>query len=132
MKRKIICGIAASVLALSLTACGEVSTTTLEVPNNSNIEISYIAEFYDNYGEEWMSTKGTSFNISPNKVKEYSYDSNGSWISQWTTSSKCLSKSTATISNLAVPLLSSMTPDLKRSKPKSRKILLYQQETAIQ
>ena len=87
MKRKIICGIAASVLALSLTACGEVSATTLEVPNNSNIEISYIAEFYDNYGEKWMSTEGTSFNISPNKVKEYSYDSDGSWISQWTTSS---------------------------------------------
>ena len=87
MKRKIICGIAASVLALSLTACGEVSTTTLEVPSNNNIEISYVAEFYDNYGEKWMSTEGTSFNISPNKVKEYSYDSNGSWISQWTTSS---------------------------------------------
>lgn len=87
MKRKIICGIAASILALSLTACGEVSTTTLEVPSNSNIEISYIAEFYDNYGEKWMSTEGTSFNISPNKVKEYSYDSDGSWISQWTTSS---------------------------------------------
>lgn len=87
MKRKIICGIAASVLALSLTACGEVSTTTLEAPSNSNIEISYTAEFYDNYGEKWMSTEGTSFNISPNKVKEYSYDSDGSWISQWTTSS---------------------------------------------
>ena len=87
MKRKIIRGIAASILALSLTACGEISTTTLEVPSNSNIEISYVAEFYDNYGEKWMSTEGTSFNISPNKVKEYSYDSDGSWISQWTTSS---------------------------------------------
>lgn len=87
MKRKIIRGIAASILALSLTACGEISTTTLEVPSNSNIEISYVAEFYDNYGEKWMSTEGISFNISPNKVKEYSYDSDGSWISQWTTSS---------------------------------------------
>ena len=34
-----------------------------------------------------MSVEGTSFDISPNKVKEYYYDTDGSWISGWTTSS---------------------------------------------
>ena len=34
-----------------------------------------------------MSVEGTSFDISPNKVKEYYYDTDGSWISGWTTPS---------------------------------------------
>lgn len=34
-----------------------------------------------------MSVEGTRFDISPNKVKEYYYDSEGYWVSGWTTSS---------------------------------------------
>ena len=75
---------------LLLSGCAEVESTTIKPSPTSEeepVKISYIAEFYDNYGDEWMSIEGTSFNITPNKVKEYSYDSNGSWISSWTTSS---------------------------------------------
>ena len=50
-------------------------------------KLSFVAEFYDNTGNKWLTSSGSSFNISPNKVKEYSYDSEGSWISSWTTSS---------------------------------------------
>lgn len=55
--------------------------------NGEAYELSFIAEFYDNTGNKWLTTKGSKFDISPNKVKEYSYDSDGSWISKWTMSS---------------------------------------------
>lgn len=81
MKR--LCAILfALALILSLCAC---DTTTDE--NGEPVKISYVAEFYDNYGAQWLSVEGTSFNIEPNKVKEYAYNSNGTWESSWTTSS---------------------------------------------
>ena len=55
--------------------------------NGEAYELSFIAEFYDNNGEKWLTTQGSNFNISPNKVKEYSWNSEGSWISKWTMSS---------------------------------------------
>ena len=55
--------------------------------NGEEYTLSFIAEFYDNTGEKWLTTKGSKFDISPNKVKEYSWDSDGSWISKWTMSS---------------------------------------------
>lgn len=87
MKR--LCAILfALALILSLCACdtpGMNATTTDE--NGEPVKISYVAEFYDNYGAQWLSVEGTSFNIEPNKVKEYAYNSNGTWESSWTTSS---------------------------------------------
>lgn len=87
MKR--LCAILfALALLLSLCACdtpGINATTTDE--NGEPVKISYVAEFYDNYGAQWLSVEGTSFNIEPNKVKEYAYNSNGTWESSWTTSS---------------------------------------------
>ena len=57
--------------------------------NGEPYELSFVADFYDNTGDLWLTTKGSEFNISPNKVKEYSYSSEGSWISQWAMSSVC-------------------------------------------
>lgn len=81
----------ALVLILSLCACGTPypnggpSTATDE--NGNPVQLSYVAEFYDNSGAQWLSVEGTSFDIKPNKVKEYAYNSNGTWESSWTTSS---------------------------------------------
>lgn len=76
------------VLISILTGCADISTVSFKSkPSTDNVEISYVADFYDNYGKQWFSIGGTSFNIAPNKVKEYYYDSDGSWISGWTTSS---------------------------------------------
>ena len=47
----------------------------------------FIAEFYDNKGIQWLSVEGSSFDIKPNKVKEYSYSSDGSLISSYSISS---------------------------------------------
>ena len=77
-------------LILILTACGDRSVS---LGGNSKVDqegkprkLSFIADFYDNHGDLWLTTEGSSFNIRPNKVKEYSYDRDGSWISQWTMS----------------------------------------------
>lgn len=76
------------ILISILTGCANTSTVSFESkPSTDNVEISYVADFYDNYGKQWLSVEGTSFNIASNKVKEYYYDSDGSWISGWTTSS---------------------------------------------
>lgn len=88
--KKIFAVFVTLILLFSLSACGGPTTTTIQAPasdETESVKISYVAEFYDNYGQEWMSVEGTSFDISPNKVKEYYYDSDGSWISGWTTSS---------------------------------------------
>ena len=88
--KKIMAVILAVVLLLSLCACADVTTITMGISESDTsdaVKISYVADFYDNYGSQWLSVEGNSFNISPNKVKEYAYDSDGSWISSWTTSS---------------------------------------------
>ena len=88
--KKIMAVIFTIVLLLNLCACTDVSTITMDASSSETgdaVKISYVADFYDNYGDQWLSVEGNSFNISPNKIKEYSYDSDGSWISNWTTSS---------------------------------------------
>ena len=92
--RKFICFLLVIAAALSLCACGGPypnGGTYVATPSSEStvepVKISFMAEFYDNHGGQWLAVEGTSFSIEPNKVKEYSYDSDGSWISQWTTSS---------------------------------------------
>lgn len=78
----IVCGF------MLLAACGTMTDNTPQTQTNDEVpRLSFIADFYENDGTPWLSVEGTTFDISPNKVKEYSYDSNGSWISQWTMSS---------------------------------------------
>lgn len=79
---------AALVLTLGLTGCTtDTATHVATTEEGSDTKLSFVAEFYDNHGSEWLSVEGTSFDIAPNKVKEYYYDSDGSWISGYTTSS---------------------------------------------
>lgn len=90
MKKICVMIVTILVMLFSLTGCVEEDVTHIEAQPSSTedpIKVSYLAEFYDNYGDMWLSVEGTSFDISPNKVKEYYYDSSGSWISGWTTSS---------------------------------------------
>lgn len=85
--KRIIALILSLFMLLSLCACGSSHSTTMTASEAESVKISYVADFFDNYGDRWMSVEGTSFNISPNKVREYYYDTDGSWISGWTTSS---------------------------------------------
>lgn len=92
--RKFFCLMLMFAMAISLCACGmppnggtHVAAPSSSDPASEPVKISFMSEFYDNHGNQWLAVEGTSFDIEPNKVKEYSYDSDGSWISQWTTSS---------------------------------------------
>lgn len=92
--RKFFCLMLMFAMAISLCACGSpypdggthVATQSTD-SDSEPVKISFMSEFYDNHGNQWLAVEGTSFDIEPNKVKEYSYDSDGFWISQWTTSS---------------------------------------------
>lgn len=89
--KKFVCFLMIVALLFSLCACGSPDMTTHiapeAAPNAEDTKLSFMAEFYKNDGVQWLAVEGTSFDISPNKVKEYSYDSDGFWISTWTMSS---------------------------------------------
>lgn len=77
-------------LMLTLTGCldeGPQSVKTPQVSEEESIKLAFNAIFYDNYGKPWLTAVGNSFDIKPNKVKEYSYSSDGDWINTWTLSS---------------------------------------------
>lgn len=92
--KRFVCLLLMFAMAISLCACGmppsggtHVAAPSSSDPVSEPVKISFMAEFYDNHGSQWLAVEGTSFDIEPNKVKEYAYDSDGYWISQWTTSS---------------------------------------------
>lgn len=75
-------------MTICLSACEMDTTTTVQTADeNEGISLTYTADFYDNSGGRWLSVEGKSFSISPNKVKTYSWDSDGSWISSYEMSS---------------------------------------------
>lgn len=75
-------------LTLCLTGCDPDTTTTVQTADESpGVFLTYTADFYDNSGGRWLSVEGKSFSISPNKIKTYSWDSDGSWISSYEMSS---------------------------------------------
>lgn len=78
----------AVVMVVCLSGCGMDTTTTVQTADETDgISLTYTANFYDNSGGRWLSVEGKSFSISPNKVKTYSWDSDGSWISSYEMSS---------------------------------------------
>lgn len=80
----------ALVVMLSIFGCSDMSTTlgSDSATNDSEeVSLTYTADFYDNEGGKWLSVNGKTFSINPNKVKTYSWDSDGSWISTYEMSS---------------------------------------------
>jgi len=65
----------------------DTTTTVNQTEESEGISLTYTADFYDNSGGRWLSVEGKSFSINPNKVKTYSRDSDGSWISSYEMSS---------------------------------------------
>ena len=90
MKKKILLLLTTAVLLF--TGCGDTTTHVAsadeyDMTTEDRPQISYIAEFYDNEGLNWLNVEGTSFDIKPNKVKQYGYDSDGCWTYWYETSS---------------------------------------------
>lgn len=83
MKKK-LCLLISLLMVTLLTACTDETTTRIgvdEVTDDEIVSRSYTADFYNNFGDRFLSVEGKTFSISPNKIKTYSWDSNGSWTS---------------------------------------------------
>ena len=89
--KKIIC-LALTLVILMFCLCGcefvdEVMATPSGEPVAASPNITYMAEFYRNNGNMWLSIEGSNFDISPNKTKNYMFDTSGNWTYEWETSS---------------------------------------------
>lgn len=85
--KKIICFVLTLVILMfCLCGCEFVDTSAGE-PVVAPPDTTYIAEFYHNNGNMWLSIEGSNFNISPNKTKNYMFDTSGNWTYEWETSS---------------------------------------------
>ena len=88
--RKFLCALMAVLIVLMCAGCtngpkGE--TLGADKPEDEAVKITFNADFYDNAGNLWLSATGSTFNIEPNKVKEYTYSTEGYWEYNWTMSS---------------------------------------------
>lgn len=89
----ICCFFVFSMLVLAVTGCTEIPTTTLGSDSNSEnaedseVDMKLVARFYTNSGDMWFEAYGKSFNLQPNRVKDYAFDEDGDWTYTWDTSS---------------------------------------------
>lgn len=73
---------------ICLTGCDGLDSLTMSSDDeNEDVKLTFEAILYDNQGNNYVTFKGNSFNITPNKQKQWGYDTNGSWISWYETSS---------------------------------------------
>ncbi|MCM1008280.1 MAG: DUF5052 family protein [Ruminococcus flavefaciens] len=87
--KNIVCAIACFAAVTSFTGCIPMDNSVhmSNEKNSENIVLTYEAMMYDNTGNNYVTFKGNSFNITPNKTKQWGYNSNGSWSSWYETSS---------------------------------------------
>lgn len=88
--KKFICFVMLLAAMLGLCACDLPESTivaTAAANDGEEQKLSFMAEFYDNKGQMWMNVEGTTFNIKANRIKEYSYDTDGFWTYSYATSS---------------------------------------------
>ena len=87
--KRIINAILVIIMALELSGCGDSHSVTI-VSENQEVEqdsIVYEAMLYDNYGNNFLNFTGNEFTITPNKVKQWGWNTDGSWTSWYDTSS---------------------------------------------
>lgn len=88
--RKFLCMLMVVLTILMCAGCGGPKGETLSGdsgPEDEAVKITFNADFYDNAGDLWLSATGSTFNIEPNKVKEYTYSTEGYWEYSWAMSS---------------------------------------------
>ena len=87
--KRIINAILVIIMALELSGCGDSHSVTI-VSENQEVEqdsIIYEAMLYDNYGNNFLNFTGNEFTITPNKVKQWGWNTDGSYTSWYDTSS---------------------------------------------
>ena len=87
--KRILCILSVGVTLIGITACGNETTITMSATENETAteDVTYEVEMYDNQGNNYITFQGHEFTISPNKVKQYGYNTDGSWTSWYETSS---------------------------------------------
>ena len=74
---------------LALTGCTDDYSTT--VTQEESVEepepITYEAMLFDNQGNNFLNFEGNDFTIIPNKIKQYGWNTDGTWTSYYETSS---------------------------------------------
>lgn len=92
--KKVISLTLATVLAVgTLSGCttgleGITMTTANTTEEGEPVEdITFDAMLYDNAGNNYLTVKGKTFNIKPNKIKQWGYSTDGNWESWYETSS---------------------------------------------
>lgn len=75
-----------------LCGCSTGSTTVIYQETGGTEEteaepVVYEAMLYDNQGNNFLSVYGNLFSITPNKIRQWGYDTDGSWSSWYETSS---------------------------------------------
>lgn len=70
-----------------LNSSTENTSNDNEEEQNNIVPITYLAMLYDNNGNNFLNFQGNNFEITPNKVKQWGYSTEGSWHSYYDTSS---------------------------------------------
>lgn len=69
------------------TTIGDTNTVSNNSTEQETDPIAYEVMMYDNQGNNFMTFQGNQFTITPNKTKQWGWDTNGSWTSWYDTSS---------------------------------------------
>lgn len=87
MKKKVVLLVSlVIIMCLMLSGCGQLEGEKNEL-KGSLIGVSYTAEFYDNYGAQFLTVTGENIDIDGNYVEETGVDSEGNTITNYTLSS---------------------------------------------
>ena len=88
MRKKIKSTIAVLMIVCALAGCGAETTTITQESDTEAVEpVTYEAMMYDNQGNNFLNFQGNEFTITPNKIKQYAWNSDGVWTSYYDTSS---------------------------------------------
>lgn len=86
MRKKLIAAIITATLLIA--GCTEDNSTTITQKSTEDSEpITYEAMLYDNQGNDFLNFYGNNFTITPNKIKQYGWNTDGTWTSFYETSS---------------------------------------------
>lgn len=90
MRSKIYFTIFMMIMVFALTGCLSNHSTTITREKTIAEEtepILYEVMLYNNQGDNFLTVEGKDFTLYPNKIKQFGYNTDGSWVSYYETSS---------------------------------------------
>ena len=87
MKRKLLALLLCCSMVFSLGGCGTGVSQTSNTDVTTEVSLTFVGSLYNNSGGKWLEVEGSNFDLKPNKVKQYGYDTSGDWTYWYETSS---------------------------------------------